>query len=81
MDEVHAALLDVVMPKKNGREVHDFIRAHRPSLPIVFASGYSFDILKADLLPKDDYVMVNKPFVRSELLQAIHHVFTRENEA
>ena len=36
------ALLDVAMPFRTGRQVFDTIREVRPSLPVVFTSGYSF---------------------------------------
>ena len=81
MDDIEVALLDVVMPKRNGHEVFQVIRAKRPDLPVLFASGYSFDILNAGFLPADEHILVDKPFVRPNLLHALHRALARNLEA
>ncbi|OGW39937.1 MAG: hypothetical protein A2010_07535 [Nitrospirae bacterium GWD2_57_9] len=44
-DRIHLAVLDVVMPKLNGKEVYHEIRKSRPDLKTLFVSGYTGDII------------------------------------
>ncbi len=73
-DSIKLALLDVMMPKQSGRQVHDFIRAHDPNLPIIFASGYSFDVLGPEYIPSQEARLIRKPFARNELLAVVREV-------
>ncbi len=68
--ELKLVVVDAVMPKKSGRDVYDAVRASRADLPVLFVSGYSYDVLEggsklvnAALLPK--------PFRPQELLLRI----------
>ena len=38
-------VFDVIMPKMNGREAFEEIRAIRPDIRVLFTSGYTGDIL------------------------------------
>jgi signal transduction histidine kinase/CheY-like chemotaxis protein len=69
-DEVAVAVLDVVMPRKSGRDVHDVIKASRPEIPILFSSGYSYSDLGPDRLPEGSQLIL-KPYNPSELLAKI----------
>lgn len=44
-DEVRLLLLDVIMPKKNGREVFEKIRIFAPDIKALFLSGYAADVM------------------------------------
>ncbi len=76
--DLDLVILDVVMPKKSGRMVHDHIRKTHPDLPIVFASGYSHDMLDTGHLPEEGYRLVRKPFDQSGLLIAIQEAMSKE---
>lgn len=69
-EEIDLALLDVVMPKKTGREVYDFIRETGAATPVLFASGHAFGILEADRLPPGS-AYIQKPYRPDNLLRAI----------
>jgi CheY-like chemotaxis protein len=60
---VDVVVLDFAMPGMNGAEVEREIRARRPQLPVLFATGYAdFDLLEAG----EDRI-VRKPFRSEEL--------------
>src|SRR5215212_8208708 len=37
--EFQAAVFDVMMPHRNGRQVYDTLRSVRPHVPVVFCTG------------------------------------------
>lgn len=61
--EVDIVLLDFAMPGMNGADVEREIRTRRPSLPVVFATGYA-DV--AVLTAGEDRI-VRKPFREADL--------------
>ncbi len=62
--QVDVALLDFAMPGMNGAELAKAIRARRPHLPIVFATGFA-DV--SALTDERDEQIIRKPFDDSEL--------------
>jgi twitching motility two-component system response regulator PilG len=66
-------LLDIMMPKLNGYQALQLIRANPDfaTLPIVFLSGKDgpFDKSRGSLMGCDDYLV--KPFERQELLDVV----------
>lgn len=40
-DSIQLVILDMMMPKKNGKEVFDEIKRVRPDIKTIFASGYT----------------------------------------
>jgi PAS domain S-box-containing protein len=71
-------LLDVVMPRKNGREAADAIRALAPDVPILFASGYAADVLEARGHGGPDHEVIPKPISPAELLQRVRERLDRD---
>lgn len=67
-DTIDVVLLDVVLPRKSGREVFEFIRETRPNLPVVFATGYAAEYL--DGIPGDANIL-QKPYSKKELLKTL----------
>jgi CheY-like chemotaxis protein len=71
---IDLAVLDVVMPKQNGRMVYDRIRIDRPELPIMFSTGYGFNVLKNIHLPDDGSQLIRKPYSPRYLLTKVREV-------
>jgi PAS domain S-box-containing protein len=69
--EVHLVLLDVIMPKASGRTVAESIHALHPETPILFSSGYDFNVLGGDMLPKGEFEVLQKPYIRKDLLAKV----------
>jgi len=67
-DDVDLVLLDAVMPGASGRQVYDVIRAERPDVPVLFSSGFSFDVLHQGHVPAGSIELLHKPFQVEELL-------------
>jgi CheY-like chemotaxis protein len=65
-------LTDVVMPGMNGKEICDALRRSRPGIPCVYMSGYTADVItrQGDILTQG-VRLLQKPFTKGELLQAV----------
>jgi CheY-like chemotaxis protein len=61
---IAVVLLDFAMPGMNGAEVAREIRARRPDLPVLFATGYAD---AAALVEASEEQIIHKPFVEEEL--------------
>lgn len=66
-----AAVLDVSMPGLPGTEVLDALRATRPDIGVVLASGYADDAALAKLAADGAAIFLSKPFTVAELGSAV----------
>lgn len=77
-EKVGLLLLDMIMPKKSGREVYEFARKVRGDIKVVFVSGYTADkIFTEGLLEKGAEVM-QKPVSPQDLLKKIRKILDRK---
>jgi signal transduction histidine kinase/CheY-like chemotaxis protein len=70
-DKIHIAVVDVIMPKMNGREVVEHIRRQRPGLPVIMTSGYTADIIDLAVIEQLRVAFLQKPVKPLELLATI----------
>jgi two-component system cell cycle sensor histidine kinase/response regulator CckA len=73
-DAIQLALLDVIMPGRNGREAYEEMRNKKPGLKALFTSGYSADIFQRWELDESGFAFISKPALPAELLKKIRHV-------
>ena len=73
-DRIQVAVLDVVMPRLDGRSLAERLRADRPDLPVIFVSGYDSDTARGDVDPMPDTVRLSKPYNRHDLLATLRRV-------
>jgi DNA-binding response OmpR family regulator len=64
-------LLDIMMPKKNGKEVYDKIRIFEPGIKSLFLSGYAADILIQKGLLEKGLNFICKPIQMNDLLRKV----------
>jgi len=67
-DNVRLLVLDVIMPKKNGKEVYDEIKKVRPDIKAIFMSGYTADIIHKKGILEEGVDFILKPISLDELL-------------
>lgn len=82
VSEYDIAILDIMMPKKDGYEVLKYIRSHKKNLPVIFltAKDSVSERVKGLDLGADDYLV--KPFSFEELaarIRANTRVVEQEN--
>ncbi len=68
---VHLLLTDVIMPKMNGRELADRVRALRPGLKAVFMSGYTDRVVLEHGALGSESHFLQKPFTSVGVLQKV----------
>jgi CheY-like chemotaxis protein len=64
-------IMDLTMPKMDGREAFRAIRRLYPSLPVILSSGYSEQDSVQDLVGKGVTAFIQKPYQLSELQRMI----------
>ncbi len=60
-DNIDLAVLDVIMPIRNGKEVYNVIYKNSPSLPVIFISGYTDNIISDEILAREKVSLMTKP--------------------
>jgi two-component system, cell cycle sensor histidine kinase and response regulator CckA len=61
MDQIRLLILDLIMPKKNGKEAFEEIRKIRPNIKVLFMSGYASDIFERRNIPEEGLNLLAKP--------------------
>jgi two-component system cell cycle sensor histidine kinase/response regulator CckA len=73
--KVQLLLLDVIMPKKSGKEVLEKIRIFSPDIKALFLSGYTADIVSQKGLLDKGWNFILKPVQMSDLLRQVRTIF------
>ena len=76
-DTVELLLLDVVMPKKNGKEAYDEIKQIKPDIRVIFMSGYTGDVVISKGIVEREYAFIQKPLIPDELLLLVRKALGR----
>jgi CheY-like chemotaxis protein len=73
-DEIRIALLDVIMPQKNGKEVFRLMEQMKPGIKVIFISGYTADIFKKEEMLEEGHNFLSKPLLHKELLVTVRNL-------
>lgn len=73
-DKIQLLVLDIIMPKKNGKEVYEEIKNIQPSVKAVFTSGYTEDIINQKMVIEEGLNFIMKPIMPTELLKKVREV-------
>ncbi len=71
-DEIDLLLTDMVMPGGlSGADIADSILTERPSLPVIYSSGYSVTLFSGDRKFRRDVNYLPKPYLARELISIV----------
>jgi CheY-like chemotaxis protein len=73
-DEIHLALIDVIMPRMNGYEAYKQIQQIKPGIKVIFISGYTADVLLQQEIVGKGVIILSKPALNRELLTTIRNM-------
>jgi hypothetical protein len=74
LDTVQLLLLDVIMPKKNGKEVYEDCRKIKPEIKVVFMSGHPYDVITKQGFAAGEISFIAKPLTPGDLLVSVRKV-------
>lgn len=72
--EINVLLTDVIMPELNGPEIVRELRSFLPQLPVLYMSGYTYDVIEKITDLGENHVLLKKPFSQGELAACIEEV-------
>ena len=73
-DDIRLLLTDVMMPGMNGRDLAELLLARRPSLRVLFMSGYAEDVLATSVGLVPGAAFLGKPFKPKVLVAKVREV-------
>ncbi|HEU0265517.1 MAG TPA: ATP-binding protein [Geobacterales bacterium] len=75
-EEIDLVLLDVIMPRMNGRQAWEELVKIDPGVRIAFMSGYTSDIIERQGIAEQGLTVINKPVPPEELLRLVRQILS-----
>ena len=75
--KIQMLVLDVVMPKKSGKQIYEEIRKIKPDIKALFISGYTADIILERGIIEEGIEFIPKPVMPIELLRKVREVLDK----
>jgi len=72
--EIHLLVTDVVMPNLSGRDTAERVRARRPSIKVLYVSGYTDDVITHHGVLEATTHLLQKPFTTLAFLRRVREV-------
>ena len=76
-DSVSMILMDMIMPKKNGKEAYEEIMLIKPNVKILYSSGYTADFIQNRGVSEEGIELIMKPVQPMELLRKVREILDR----
>lgn len=77
MDSIQLCILDMIMPRKNGKEAYNEMKKLKPDIKAIFASGYTADILERKGLTEEGLDFIIKPVTPKDLLRKVREMLDK----
>lgn len=77
-DAIDLLLTDVIMPAMTGREVAERLAVSRPSMKVLYMSGYSGEVIAERGVLDGDVAYLAKPFTPAALIEKVRQVLGPE---
>jgi two-component system cell cycle sensor histidine kinase/response regulator CckA len=67
-------IVDVIMPRLNGRDVYEEVKRIRPDVKVLFTSGYPADLIQKESVLEKGLNFLSKPASPQALLRAVRQL-------
>ena len=74
---IQLVVLDVIMPRKSGKDAYEEIRRTDPGIKALFVSGYTMDALTSKGLADTGADFIQKPVAPRDLVKKVREVLDR----
>jgi PAS domain S-box-containing protein len=71
---INMVIMDVIMPRKNGKEAYDIIKKINPDIKALFMSGYTQDIITSKGISEEGLEFIEKPLRIQTLMEKIKNM-------
>ncbi len=75
---IHLLITDVVMPEMNGRDLAESLKAHYPTLKVLFMSGYTSNVIAHRGVLDSGVNFIQKPFSTRDLAVKVREALNRD---
>jgi two-component system cell cycle sensor histidine kinase/response regulator CckA len=72
--QIDLLLTDVVMPQMSGREIAERLAAAKPTLKVLYMSGYTDEIIDRHGVLEDGMRLIGKPFTAADMSRKVRMV-------
>jgi len=76
-DRIKLVIMDIIMPRKNGKEAHDEIMRMNPCIKVLYISGYTAEIMEVRGEIEEGTELITKPVQPMDLLRKIREILDR----
>ncbi|WP_026840524.1 PocR ligand-binding domain-containing protein [Citrifermentans bremense] len=76
-EKIAMILMDMIMPKKNGKVAYDEISLLQPGVKVMYSSGYTADFIQNRGVSEEGIELVMKPVQPMELLRKVREMLDR----
>lgn len=73
-ESIQLLISDLIMPKMNGKEAYDEMRALQPGMKAIFVSGYAPDFIRQKMSFESGLSLISKPIQPHALLRLVRRV-------
>jgi PAS domain S-box-containing protein len=77
-DAVDLVITDVVMPEMSGKQLADELRKTRPTMKVLYTSGYTENVIVHHGILEPEVSFLQKPYTPSSLTKAVRRVLDME---
>ena len=76
-DRIKLVIMDIIMPRKNGKEAHDEIMRMNPCIKVLYISGYTAEIMEVRGEIEEGTELITKPVQPIDLLRKIREILDK----
>jgi CheY-like chemotaxis protein len=73
-NEISLVIMDVIMPRMNGRELYSEISRLKPGTKVIFSSGCALGMLPEGMKGMNGFPFLSKPFAPEKLLLYVRNL-------